>query len=187
MSISKFAVLLIPTLVLPALAACADTFSSDAAEMLTPAQIANVNTTCTGVMHLKSWQQEFNGCVSSLSQTVGYQIRSGVMRQSYSDCLGAGFKRGTPAYGDCVLDRRDTHEAGLRQQVFDAQGTSVGVAGTEAIHNTSGSFFDGGFAGQRRKEEHACAAVNLEPGSAPFAQCVADLDTTIFNIEHPLG
>lgn len=189
MRLFKIAIILVPAMVLPGLAACASAFPPDGTEMLMPTQAALVQTTCADVMHLKSWQQEFSGCVASLSQTMTYQVRSSVLRQSYADCLAAGLKRGTPTYADCVLDRRDAHEAGLRRQASETPvlPTPIALSGTAGIHNAAGSFFDDGFAGQRRKEEHACAALNIEPGSAPFGQCVTDLDTTIFDIEHPLG
>lgn len=189
MRLSKIAVLLIPAMVAPGLVACADTLPTDARAVLLPSQEMLVRTTCTDVMRLKNWQQEFGGCVASLSQTMTYQVRSNVWRQSDADCLTAGLSRGTSAYANCILDRRDAHEAELRRQVSQVTGspTPIMLSGTSATKHSAGSFFDDGFAGERHKEEHACATLNIEPGSAAFGQCVADLDSTIFDIEHPLG
>ena len=175
--------LLFAAAIVPGLSACA-AFQASAQET-TPQQTAAVEATCSKIMRLHPWQQEFAACVSSLSDSMTYQVAADYAANAYRDCAPAGLKRETPDFSRCVLD----HENAQR----DANGLPAGAATRLSAayitpaDNSPDDYFATTNVMRHRREQYACAQLGLEPDSAPFATCVTNLDTEIFTTEHPNG
>ena len=174
--------LLITAAFVPAMAACAS-FPSAAQEM-TPQQAAAVEATCAKVMRLRPGQ-EFEACVSSLSDSVASIVRADYANNAYQACAQTGLKRETSQFSRCVLDQENAQK--------DAGGFSAGAAAklnaayiTPADANPE-DYFESSFKMRHRREQYACAQLGLEPDTSAFQYCVSNLDKEIFVVDHPNG
>jgi hypothetical protein len=176
-------ILLVSLTAIPLLGACA-TLQASATEV-TPQQTAMLQATCSKVMRLKDWMSEYEGCVSSLSDSLAYQVHQERIGTAYAGCAQSGLKRDTVEFSRCVLDREN---AGM------ATGGSPG--GSAATHDAAyvtqadtnpEDYFEASFDTRHRREQYACAQIGLQPESGAFVSCVNKLDSDLFNIEHPPG
>src|SRR5579863_7660726 len=168
---------------LPLLAACAAFQAS--AEEVTPQQTAAMEATCTKVMRLHKGQSEFEACVSSLSDSVVYQVRADVATVAYRECAQAGLKRDTTEFSRCVLDRENAQrDAGQPQQ---GAASRLNAAYVTAADSDPRDYFETNNAFRHRREQYSCAQLGLEPDTGAFQSCVAKLDMDIFTTEHPNG
>ena len=165
------------------LAACAAFQAS--AEQVTPQQTAAIEATCTKIMRLHKGESEFDACVSSLKESVTYQVRDDIANVAYRDCGQSGLKRNSAEFSRCVLD----HENAQR----DAGKASSGAASRlDAAYVTPAdadprNYFETNNAIRHRREQYSCAQLGLEPDTSAFSTCVANLDMDIFTTEHPTG
>jgi hypothetical protein len=176
-------ILLASLTALPLLAACA-AFQASATEA-TPQQTAMLEATCSKVMRLKDWTSEYQGCVSSLSDSLAYRVHQERVGNAYVDCAQNGLKRDTIEFSRCVLDRENAGTA--------TGGPSGGPAATRDVAYVTPAdtnpedYFEASFDTRHRREQYACAQLGLQPESGNFVSCVNKLDTDLFNIEHPPG
>ena|SRR5665213_1147526 len=168
---------------IPLLAACAAFQAS--AEEVTPQQTAAIQATCTKVMRLHKGQSEFEACVSSLSDSVAYQVRADVATVAYRECAQAGLKRDTTEFSRCVLD----HENAQRDAGPPPQGaaTKLNAAYVTPADTDPRDYFGTSNALRHRREQYSCAQLGLEPDTSAFQSCVANVDMEIFATEHPNG
>ena len=96
--------LLFTAAIIPALSACAMFPAS--AHQVTPQQTAAIEATCTKVMRLHQGQSEFQACVSSLSDSVTYQVSADYAANAYRDCAQTGLKRETPEFSRIPLQKQ---------------------------------------------------------------------------------
>ena len=155
------------------------------AQLVTPRQTAAIKATCTRVMRLREGEAEFDGCVSDLSDTAARQIQYARAIQAYNACTAAGLKRKTPEFSRCVLGRENAEQA-ANTSAPDAV-PYLDVADVKSADSNPDSYYAASFDVRRRREQYACAQLELEPDTRPFVNCVNNLDTDLFNIAHPLG
>jgi hypothetical protein len=174
--------LLFAAAIIPALSACA---MFPASAHVSPQQTAAIEATCTKVMRLHQGQSEFQACVSSLSDSVTYQVSADYAANAYRDCAQTGLKRETPEFSRCVLDNENSQR--------DAQQLPNGAAGRlnasyiKAADNDPDDYFGTSNTMRHRREQYSCAQLGLEPDTGAFQSCVANLDLEIFTTEHPNG
>lgn len=143
-----------------------------------PQRNAVLEATCSRVMGLSPGGAEFVGCVDTLSDALAREVGYARTASAYRACAQQGVARGTPEFGRCVLDSEDT---------ATPQGAAAAL---DAAEVTTPAGFSGGYASgffdmRHRRAEYACAAIALAPASGPFQSCVSDMDSNMFNIEHP--
>jgi hypothetical protein len=164
------------------LCACAPIQNS--AELLTAQQSGAVKATCTKVMRLEEGEAHWEGCVSSLSNSLAEKIQGTHGAVAYSDCGQAGLKRDTADFSRCVLDREKAQMASYVSQT--GAPFPLDAAFVKAADDNPKGYFLASFDLRRSRELYSCAELGLTPNSGSFAQCVADLDSNLFEIDHPL-
>jgi hypothetical protein len=168
----------------PLLAACAAIQASAQEKEITPQQTAVVQATCAKIMRLREGQPEFIACVSSLSDSLAYQMVADYAADAYRDCAKLGLRRETPDFSRCVLDRENAaHDVGHSPSVtarLDAAYVTPSDSSPDDYFRTTNTM-------RHRREQYACGQLGLEPSSEPLASCVKNLDTQIFESEFPPG
>jgi hypothetical protein len=164
-------------LAVPLVCACVALPAS--ARQATPAQAVLAKAACTRIDRLREGQVQFRACVDNLLNAIASEDRASRYGVAWRDCDAAGLKRGTAQFSVCVLDHRDA--AG-----------SKGAAPLDASYvkpsdSDSRSYFSAPFDLRRRRETYSCAITGLAPGTGAFADCVANLDSALFNSSVPNG
>jgi hypothetical protein len=170
--------LLALTTAIPVITACA-AFQALAMPQVTPQQTALIQATCTTVDRLHQGQAQWDGCVASLSETAMHENRDSQLDQAYRACAKDGLKANTAELSTCVLDRKN---AAASRSVIAAD-----IAYVKPADSDPSSYFSASFDTRRHREEYSCALMGLQPGSGSFGSCVANLDSTLFNIGNPNG
>ncbi len=120
----------------------------------------------------------FQGCVTSLSDSLQQVGTADAAAQADQDCRAKGFAPNSPELAVCVLQALNTKTS---VATAPAQ-TSAAPARTFAV----GSFFYASPRETVRREQLACAQLGLEPPGALFARCVQGLQQTFFTIDNPV-
>jgi hypothetical protein len=158
---------------------------------ITPQQVSSVEDICLKTMQLLPAGPEFGGCVSSLAQSLSDKVGRDMIVASYTGCARAGLSSGTPAFADCVLDRRRSSVTGIVHGDASTGWQPRPDAGFRwADSNAGDSWSSHAFVSNRvhnRRMEGSCAQLGIVPASSAFRDCVSNLDTTMFNIDHPPG
>lgn len=175
--------LLFAAAIIPALSACAMFPAS--AQQITPQQTAAVEATCTKVMRLHQGQSEFEACVSSLSDSVAYQVHAYYAANAYRDCAQTGLKRESPEFSRCVLDNENSQRDGHRQP--GGATARLNASYITPADSDPDDYFGTSNTMRHRREQYSCAQLGLEPDTGAFQSCVANLDMEIFTTEHPNG
>ena len=173
-----FRKILFAALVTPLLGACAT--QSVASPSLPPEQAAVAQAACHRVMRLDPGIAQYDACVRSLSNTLTQAAGQGRFLAAAQRCDKAGLAHDRQAYAQCLLDRRDTAAATPSARHLDA-------AYVKPADSNPDSYFHSDNATKRHREEYACADLGLTPGGGAFASCVADLDWSLFNEDHPIN
>ena len=173
----------------PVLASCA---AADVAGPLAPRQAALVNAVCSNVMQIIPQAPEYGACTTSLSQSLAVKIERQAVARSYEDCRQRNLTAGMSQFANCALDEQENTASLANNGKADAglSGELPDLASLRSTDNGSESFLSQAFVSRRQhiqREKDSCAALGLLPGSAPFVSCVSDLESTIFNTDHPPG
>jgi hypothetical protein len=175
--------------------ACAVTTSVFNPDGLADVQLAHVTNVCQTVMGLSPkerliggewrsggerldyWTSHYRGCVTSLSDSMVRISDLQANRQADSDCRARGYASGSSDLALCVQASKG------RPRTTPTANSPT----TLSLPVASGSFFYARAAESRRREENACAAIGLEPGSADFNSCVKSLNDTFFAMDNPIS
>jgi len=136
-------------------------------------------------MRLEKGRAEFEACVSSLSDSLAYQVSADYANNAYRDCAEAGLKRQSAAFSRCVLDRENAQKD--RGALPAGAAARLDAAFVTAADASPDDYFQSSFKMRNRREEYACAQLGLEPQSGAFLSCVSKLDMDIFTVDHPNG
>lgn len=157
-------------LMAPLMVACAP-FAASSAPVLSPDQVALVQTTCDRVMGLAHGGVYRDECRESLSASLARKLEAEGIAGSYVDCRGQGLSEGSPAFSSCVLDRKS------RPVTAAAQPASLSY--DMRAPDSAKGYFDVTNAVHWRREQYSCAQLGLTPGTGAFGQCVASLDAAL--------
>ena len=164
----------------PLLAGCAMLQASVQEKDITPGQTAALQATCAKIMRLREGQPEFIACVSSLSDSLAYQLIADHAANAYSGCMRADLKRETSQFSRCMLDREYmAREAGRPPP----EASHLDTAYVMPADSSPDDYFRTTNMMRHRREQYACAQLGIEPISEPMAACVRNLDTQIFQSE----
>jgi hypothetical protein len=162
--------------------------ANNAERALSPQQAALVNATCANIMRVNRSAVDMDACTSSLAESMAGRVQGEIGWQSDRDCSSRGLARGTATYSTCVLDEQRRGTAAMGQR---SAGASYGAPPATLTYNpandvdASERYYDASFETKRRREEYSCAQLGLDPKSAAFGQCVADLDASLFQADNP--
>ena len=155
------------------------------ASMIAPAQAADltgseqlVHQICQTVIRVQPGESEFDGCVSSLADSVESASRGRAVAQARDVCFEQGLKPGSADLSLCLLRAADTMPG---PGTVDLPGTaSVATADDPRSAN---SYFAVSPDTKFRREQQACARLGFDPAFAAFANCVANLQSTLQAID----
>lgn len=162
------------------------------------AQIAQVEQICQTVMglapaerpswgtmlpvgaHLRNGGSHYQGCVSSLSDSLQRVSAGRAAAQAQAGCRARGLESGTSALALCELQSAAVQPS----PAGAAPLASVGSA--TALPVAAGAFLYASPDELVRREQLACASLGLAPSGSLFARCVRQLRDTFFAIDNPI-
>jgi hypothetical protein len=133
-----------------------------------------VDALCQITLRLQPGTAQFGACTDSLGDTAQGLRAADAVEVARQSCQASGLTDGASGMAMCILDRRK------------AAAHSSAPAIGPAPRDNGPSYWRASFDQQRSREEHACAALALEPGGMMFARCVASLDSALFTADNPL-
>jgi len=144
-------------------------------EHLPLAQVSQIGQVCRNIMGLPPGTTTQNAaCDESLSHSFAALHGAGELQQARAQCLARGLKPGDLALAECELGPQPAAVTQAAYAAIDPPAkppkSYLSVSNTE-IH---------------RREQLACAAIGYDPANAGSAQCVAELDSAMFDAEHPM-
>jgi hypothetical protein len=146
-----------------------------------PPQGSLVRETCENIMRLGHNEVALAACTDSLSESLAARQQGYADVQSDRACSGEGLAPGSAQFATCVLDRK-RHGA---PALMAANSTSQLTYDPGKDVGASENYYDASFDTKRRREQYSCAQLGLDPDSGAFGQCVASLDASLFNADHP--
>jgi hypothetical protein len=97
--------------------------------------------------------------------------------------MQTGLKRHTPDLSTFVPNHQNAEPAS--NALVTGLVSHIDLANVNSVDNDPSGYFSSSFLLRRRREQYACAKLALEPASGQFGSCVADLDSNLFDIDHP--
>ena len=152
---------------------------------LNPQQTALVTSTCRNIMRVLPNGVDMDACASSLAGSLMSRVQNDLGWQADRDCQSRGLPRGSAQFATCVLDEQRRGAARTMQGGPPASSPVLTYNPANDIEARQG-YYDASFDTKRRREEYSCAQLGLDPNTAAFGQCVADLDASLFNADNPI-
>jgi hypothetical protein len=165
------------------------------------AQVARIAGICQFVMGLQPSERpvwgthadtnvalgtsHFQGCVTSLSDSLQQVGTADAAAQADQDCRAKGFAPNSPDLAVCVLQALNTGSS-VAAATRTPSSPPAQTTATPARMVAVGSFFYASPRETVRREQLACAQLGLEPPGALFASCVQGLQQTFFTIDNPV-
>ena len=160
--------------VLATATACASTQPYNP-EHLPLSQMSQIGQVCRTIMGLPAGTTTQNvACEESLSQSFAELHTAGEIQQARAECLARGLEPGQLPLAECELGPQPagvTHAAYAAIDPPAKPPKSYLLVSNNEMH---------------RREQLACAAIGYDPANAGSAQCVAGLDSAMFDAEHPM-
>ena len=148
-----------------------------------PQQAALVQATCKNIMRVGRSGVDLAACTDSLSESLAAREEGYAAVQSDQACSRMGLAPGTAQFATCVLDRKRHYQGS--PALMAANSTPQLTYDPSKDAGASEDYYDASFDTKRRREEYSCAQLGLEPDTGAFGQCVAGLDASLFNADHP--
>ena len=127
---------------------------------------AQVDLICKTIIRVQPDEEQYAGCVESLSAALSDVERARAMRQARGKCVEAGLQQASPRLAVCLLSAADPKA----EAAAEAASRSYFYASANEVH---------------RREQLSCAGLGLDPAGAPFANCVADLAAALSGSDMP--
>jgi len=156
--------------------------SSDFNNGPTPNQLAQARQICESIMRVRPGEEHFDGCVSSLTDSLEVASHSRIMQQAHNDCFAKGLKPNTSDLAVCILQAADTNTNTDSTNPPNIANMNASQAEDAEL---SGSAFAASPDVIFRREQLACAQIGFDPAFGAFANCVANLSVTLESVDHP--
>ncbi len=127
---------------------------------------------------LDYWTSHYRGCIVSLSDSLQGVRDTEVVQQAEERCRAKGLLPGSPDLALCVLHTANEHPEPVESPANQTSSHEVQVA--------AGSFYFISPGETARREQVACAALGLSPAQPDFKNCVQQLSSTFYAIDHPI-
>jgi hypothetical protein len=135
-------------------------------------QISHIGEICRDVMGLPAGAfTHYLACEESLSHSLAARRDGGAMLAAHHACDAQGLKPNTVALAECEPKQTEFAPGGAAALPAKAP-KSYFSASNDEVH---------------RREQGACAQIGFDPvgGGLAFAQCVADLQSSLFDADNP--
>ncbi len=143
--------------------------------------------TWPGDVHLAPVTSHYQGCITSLSDSLQQAGTASAAQSADADCRARGLASGSPALALCVLREEQRPDTARSAPIASAPiATSAGSPSPRAGAVPVGSFFYASGDETVRREQQACASLGFEPPYGQFASCVRNLQATFFAIDNPI-
>lgn len=139
------------------------------------AQMDRIGAVCRNTLGMSGGTtSEFMACEESLSHAFAARLEANTAAAVRRGCEGQGLQPGTVALSKCELRGPSTElaQAAYREDV-DPPATRPAKAYTAASDDEI-----------HHRMQEACADIGYDPVSSGFGQCVADLQSNLFDADH---
>lgn len=144
-------------------------------EHLPLTQMSQIRQVCRTVMGLPPGTTTQNvACEESLSQSFAALHASGEMQQARAQCVARGLRPGDLALSECELGPQP------------AAVTQAAYAAIDPPSKPPKSYLSVSNKEVHRREQLSCAAIGYDPANAGSAQCVAELDSAMFEADNSM-
>ena len=154
---------------------------SGAADILPSPQIAQARTLCSGIIGVHPGDGRFNGCVASLAASLQSARQEHAIIQARSMCFARGLKPGSSDLALCLLQAAKESPVSAAADPPDELTANAKkgdqTASSDTLTSALGTVSD--------KEQQACARTGFDPAFGAFANCVADLQSALQNVDMP--
>jgi hypothetical protein len=151
---------------------------AEASGKISPEQFAR--RICQSVIRVQPGVSEFDGCVSSLTDSAQSISRGRAVAQARDVCFARGLKPGSTDLNLCLLRAADTK---ADPDAIDLPDTAGVAAGMTNDPQSSKSYFVVSSDTKIHREQEACARLGFDPAFGAFANCVANLQGTLQGID----
>jgi hypothetical protein len=157
------------------------------AGLIVPAQASGKTGTeqfagqiCQSVVRVQPGESEFEGCVSSLASSMESVSRNRAVARARDACFAQRPAPGSTILNLCLLRAADTKPDPTAVELPDIASATAGVANDPQFTK---SYFAVTPDAKFRREQQACARLGFDPAFGTFANCVADLQSTLQGID----
>jgi len=155
--------------------------SSDIAHSRPSDQIAYARKLCSEVIGFHAGEVHFEGCVSSLADSIQSAGNEQAVTQARSRCFAQGLRPGSADLALCLLQAANaTPASGAWTPPNDPHAIDNKdnrAMSAQDLTPSPGAISD--------REQQACARLGFDPAFGDFASCVADLQSVVQNIDMP--
>ncbi len=135
---------------------------------------------CQSVIRVQPGESEFEGCVSSLANSMESVSRNRAVAQARDACFAQRLTPGSAVLNLCLLRAADTKLDPATIELPDIASATAGIADDPQFTK---SYFAVTPDAKFRREQQACARLGFDPAFGAFANCVADLQSTLQGID----
>jgi hypothetical protein len=144
---------------------------------LAPDQLTSVGDICQSVIRVQPIDADYAACVESLSGSVRNVEHSRAMQQAHQACSDQALRPGSPDLAVCELQAAGARPGAPADLTFRNVAAAPSWSKSYQYASPSEVF---------SRAQMSCARLGLDPASYAFAQCVADLQASLFDADNPM-
>jgi hypothetical protein len=141
-------------------------------------QIPQARQICQGIIQVQPGEDRFNGCTSSLSDSVRHATTTRAVAAARDACFQE-LHRPRTDLNLCVLRAADAKVAPGNDMVQLPPNGFDAANGAPDDLDSSRSFYAVSNDTKFRRERRACAVIGLDPALGAFSHCVSDLQDAL--------
>jgi hypothetical protein len=145
-------------------------------ENLPAEQVGQIGEICHSIMGLQPDERAYTSCMGSLSRSAAKRDRSADLQSARQDCTAKGLRPGSAELARCEVAA--TSDTGAPKLAAPA---AVAAQATTRVK----SYFNVSWQEAHQRQRTACAALGFDPAGPGFYNCVANLQATMFRVQHP--
>ena len=138
-------------------------------------QVASIGRTCQSVMRLEPNEEHYQRCVESLLDSAKTLNEGRALQAARANCLDQGLQPGGPGFAECEL--HPAHVQPVRAIATPANDMTAPGDSKSYPYASSRDVL--------RREQLSCARLGIDPADGAFANCVAGLQSSMFDADHP--
>ena len=135
------------------------------------AQLDLTGSICWATVMVKPGTRHYDACTSALAESVAAMSQVQVEAATRGDCMARGLRSGSPELDECIVTTMADRSGSVRPALL----THLPRPRMTVYR----SFFIASPAEIRRREQLACAQLDLDPASVAFDRCVGRLSSSL--------
>jgi hypothetical protein len=144
-------------------------------------QIAYVRELCSEIIGFHPGEEHFKGCASSLADSLRSAGHEHAIVQARSQCFAQGLNPGSSDLALCLLRAANAHPVPGAWTPPD----DLNPIDNKYDRALSAQDFTPSLGSISDREQQACARLGFDPAFGDFANCVANLQSEVQNIDMP--